>query len=114
MNGWTPVCTLDALEREIGVPALVDGRAVAVFRTYDDRVFALSNWCPFARASVLSRGIIGTRGDADVVASPMHKQSFALATGVCVDDPAVAVPTHEVRVDEGPSGMVWVRDQPRS
>jgi len=33
----------------------------------------------------MARGIVGTRRDRDVVASPMHKQSFDLSTGACLD-----------------------------
>ncbi|MGW2199510.1 nitrite reductase (NAD(P)H) small subunit, partial [Streptosporangium sp. NPDC001682] len=49
-------------------------------------------------AHVLSRGIMGTRAGEPVVVSPMHKQAFSLATGVCLDDPATAVPTYPVRL----------------
>lgn len=98
---WTPVCPFVALPVERGVAALVHGTAVAVFRTYDDQVFALGNHDPFSRASVLSRGIVGTRGDIPFVASPMHKQAFDLRTGVCLDDPAHAVPTYPVRIVDG-------------
>ncbi|TNM38618.1 nitrite reductase small subunit NirD [Nocardioides albidus] len=99
----TTVCPLDRIARESGVAALVDGEAVAVFRTYDDEVFALSNFDPFGRASVLSRGIVGTRGDDEVpfVASPLLKQRFDLRTGACLDDPAVVVPTWEAWVSDG-------------
>jgi nitrite reductase (NADH) small subunit len=97
----TPVCRLEQIEVEGGVAALVDGEAVAVFRTYDGEVLALSNYDPFARASVLARGIVGTRGDIPFVASPMHKQAFCLRTGQCLDDAAVRVPTYDVRVVDG-------------
>ena len=99
--GWVPVCALDRLDRERGVAALVRGRAVAVFRTHDDEVFALDNHCPYARASVLARGIVGTRKDTWFVASPMLKQPFDLRTGVCLDDPEVRVPAYAVRVVDG-------------
>lgn len=106
----TVVCRLTDIEVEGGVAALVEGEAVAVFRTYDDQVFALSNYDPCSRASVLARGIVGTR-DVDgtqvpSVASPMHKQAFDLRTGQCLDDAAVQVPTYDVRVDD--DGMVLV------
>lgn len=106
----TVVCRLTDIEVEGGVAALVEGEAVAVFRTYDDQVFALSNYDPCSRASVLARGIVGTR-DVDgtqvpFVASPMHKQAFDLRTGQCLDDAAVQVPTYDVRVDD--DGMVLV------
>jgi NAD(P)H-dependent nitrite reductase small subunit len=99
----TTICPLERIARESGVAALVAGEAVAVFRTYDDQVFALSNFDPFGRASVLSRGIVGTRGDDEVpfVASPLLKQRFDLRTGACLDDPAVVVPTWDVRVVDG-------------
>lgn len=106
---WTAVCRLDQIEREGGVVALVEGQAVAVFRTHDDQVFALGNYDPFSRASVLSRGIVGTRTVSEeqvsFVASPMHKQAFALRTGQCLDDETVRVPTYAVRVDEGPEAQ---------
>nr|WP_246087042.1 nitrite reductase small subunit NirD [Nocardioides humi] len=97
------MCPLDRIQRESGVPALVGGEEVAVFRTYDDEVFALSNLDPFGRASVLSRGIVGTRGEDEVpfVASPLLKQRFDLRTGACLDDPSVVVPTWDVRVVDG-------------
>lgn len=105
----TQVCRLDQIDREAGVAALVEGEAVAVFRTHDDRVFALSNFDPFGRASVLARGIVGTRtvrgedGEEEVpfVASPLLKQAFDLRTGVCLDDPAVVVASYEVEVADG-------------
>jgi nitrite reductase (NADH) small subunit len=98
---WTKICPLDALPVERGVTALVHGQAVAVFRTHDDAVFALGNHDPFSKASVLARGIVGTRGDVPFVASPMHKQAFDLRTGKCLDDESVKVPVYDVRVEDG-------------
>jgi nitrite reductase (NADH) small subunit len=46
---------------------------------------------------VLSRGIVGTRGDTPTVASPMYKQVYDLRTGQCLDRPGVAVRTFPVR-----------------
>ena len=98
---WVSVCPLLSLPVERGVAALVHGTAVAVFRTFDDEVYALGNHDPFSRASVLSRGIVGTRGDIPFVASPMHKQAFDLRTGQCLDDPSVSVPSFRVRIIDG-------------
>lgn len=102
---WVEVCRLDQVLREGGVAALVRGEAVAVFRTWDDRVFALSNFDPVGRASVLARGIVGSRtvGAEEVpfVASPLLKHPFDLRTGVCLDDRTVAVPTYDVRLVDG-------------
>jgi nitrite reductase (NADH) small subunit len=97
----TPVCPVDAIPVERGVAALVHGVAVAVFRTYEGDLFALSNVDPFSGASVLSRGIVGSRGEAPVVSSPMYKQAFDLRTGACLDDDSVAVPAYDVTVVHG-------------
>ncbi len=67
------------------------GRQVALFRTYDGAVYALDNQDPFSGANVLSRGIVGSRGDVPTVASPMYKQVFDLRTGACLDEPDVSV-----------------------
>jgi nitrite reductase (NADH) small subunit len=92
------VCTVDSIPLEGGVAALVHGEPVAVFRTYDGEVFAIGNIDPFSGASVLSRGIVGSRGDVPVVSSPMYKQAFDLRTGQCLDDPGVSVAAYDVAI----------------
>jgi nitrite reductase (NADH) small subunit len=95
------VCAYDALLPERGVAALVGEIQIALFRTYDGTVYALGNHDPFSGANVLSRGIVGSRGDVPTVASPMFKQVFDLRTGDCLDDPDVAVPVYPVQVVDG-------------
>lgn len=96
---WQDVCALDELVVDRGVCALVAGRQVAIFRVAPDgELYALSNHDPFSRANVLSRGIVGSRGERLKVSSPVYKQSFDLATGACLDDPLVRVATYPVRV----------------
>ena len=97
----TVVCRYADLEVEVGVVALVEGEAIAIFKTHDGNIHAISDYDPCARASVLSRGIVGTRGEVPFVASPMHKQAFDLRTGQCLDDAAVRVPTYDVAVTDG-------------
>lgn len=104
---WTAVCPYVRLERERGVAALVGGAQVALFRTFDDGLFAIGNVDPISGAAVLSRGIVGSRGDTPVVASPMHKQAFDLTTGRCLDEPEVYVPVYPVRIT---AGMVEIGD----
>jgi nitrite reductase (NADH) small subunit len=98
---WTPVCRYDDLQPERGVAALVGGWQVALFRTWDGVLYAIGNQDPFTGAFVLSRGIVGTRGDIPTVASPLHKQVFDLRTGTCLDDTAARVPTFGVRQRDG-------------
>jgi nitrite reductase (NADH) small subunit len=91
------VCLWDDLPAERGVAALVGGEQIALFRTFDGAVYATGNQDPFTGAFVLSRGIVGTRGDHPTVASPLHKQVFDLRTGACLDDQDVSVPVFRVR-----------------
>lgn len=98
---WTAVCALDRLQPERGVAALIGGQEVAVFRTYDDTLFAIGNRDPLAGAQVMARGIVGTRGQTPTVASPLHKQVYDLRTGECLDVPGVRVPTYPVRCADG-------------
>ncbi len=101
MSPYTRVCSYDRLPVERGVAALVAGKQVALFRTPDGDVHALSNFDPFSGAMVISRGIVGSRGSIPTVASPMYKQVFDLRSGACLDEPAVALPVHAVRVVDG-------------
>jgi nitrite reductase (NADH) small subunit len=86
---------------DAGSAVLVDGVQVALFRLGEDLVCGIGNHDPFSGANVLSRGLVGSRGDAVFVASPMHKQPFDLHTGQCLDDPELSVPTYPVRVVDG-------------
>lgn len=100
-ENWTPVCTTRDILPDTGVCALVDGRHVAVFRIGDDRFYAIDNVDPRSGASVLARGLVGSLGDRVVVASPLYKHHFDLATGECLEAPEHSVRTHAVRSDNG-------------
>jgi nitrite reductase (NADH) small subunit len=49
----------------------------------------------------MARGLVGTRGDASTVASPIYKQVFNLATGQCLDDETVSLRSWPVRIVDG-------------
>ncbi len=99
---WVDVCALDELVPDRGVCALVGDAQVAIFRlSLRDELFAVSNYDPFSRAFVMSRGIVGSAGDVPKVASPIFKQTFDLRTGECLDDATVSIRTYAVRVIDG-------------
>ena len=98
---WVNVIAEADLPPEIGVPALVGHTPVAVFRTHDGSVHALSNLDPKTGASVMARGIVGSRGDVPTVASPLYKNVFDLRTGRCLDDESLALARFETRVCDG-------------
>ncbi len=98
---WVDVCGMEDLVPQQGVCALVGPYQVALFDVPGHGLFALSNFDPFSEAYVLSRGIVGSRGDVLKVASPVYKQSFDLRTGECLDEPSISVMTFPVRTVEG-------------
>ena len=105
VQDWVAVCRLDDIVPNTGVCALVGGRQVAVFRLDDDSVYALSNHDPCSRANVLSRGIVGDVKGEVVVASPVYKQHFSLASGRCLEDPQVRVAVFSARLE---NGTIWI------
>ena len=81
---------------------------VAVFLLEDGSVRAVDQRDPYSGANVLSRGLVGSRGDRDVVFSPMLKQAFDLRTGEAVDDADVRVGVHDVELVDG-AVMISIR-----
>ena len=98
---WAAVCAVDDILPDTGVCARVGDRQVAVFRLSDGRLFAIDNVDPKSGASVLSRGLVGNLGERIVVASPLYKNHFDLATGECVETPEHSVRAHAVRAEGG-------------
>jgi len=97
-QGWTQVCELDDIVPNTGVCALVDDAQVAIFRVGESELYALDNYDPNAKASVLSRGLVGSLGERLVVASPIYKQHFDLRTGECLEAPEHSVRAWQVKL----------------
>lgn len=97
------VCSIHDLEVERGRAALLGTEQVALFLLGDGSVHAVSNLDPYSNANVISRGIVGTRGDAPTIASPLYKQVFDLRTGECVETqgkPALTLAVWPVRTED--------------
>ena len=101
MSTFRPICPWNRLPVDRGVAALVDGEQVAVFRTSEGALHAVSNRDPFSDAMVISRGIVGSRGDRPTVVSPLYKHVFDLETGECLTDPGVRLHAYPARVRDG-------------
>ncbi|WP_082517933.1 MULTISPECIES: nitrite reductase small subunit NirD [unclassified Rhodococcus (in: high G+C Gram-positive bacteria)] len=109
---WVTATRLSALTPGRGVAVLLPGGAqVALFRTSDDALFAVSNIDPFAHAAVISRGLVGDRAGEPTVASPLLKQVFSLVTGTCLDDETTSLATYDVTVADD---LIAVSANPRS
>lgn len=101
-RSWHRVCPLNELEELWGEAALVSGRQVALFRVDGATVFAVDQADPAADdACVMARGIVGSRGSHRTIASPLHKEVYALDTGECLSGPGPVLPVHPARVVDG-------------
>ena len=105
-SGWSRICRAEVLTPDRGVAALVEGRQVAIFALAGidaDRpasLHAIDNHDPHSGANVLARGLVGSTGSVDHVASPIHKHRYDLRTGACLDGPGT-VAVHDVRTRDG-------------
>jgi nitrite reductase (NADH) small subunit len=104
MTAWTAICRVEDIprlgSRRVARPGRTD---VAVFRTADDRVFAVLDRCPH-KGGPLSQGIVF----GDAVACPLHNWTIALADGNARAPDAGCTPAFACRVD---GGRVWLDAQ---
>lgn len=97
---WQTICKKEDLTPETGLCALLNDEQVAVFYSAKaESIFAVSNFDPVGKANVLSRGLMGSQGEAIFVASPLYKQKYNLSTGKCLDDPELSLKTYEIRIE---------------
>ena len=102
-DGWITACALELLQSGRGVAVLLPGgEQAALFRDRAGQLYAIGNVDPFTGAGVLARGLLGSAAGRTYVASPLLKQRFDLASGRCLDDEGVAVPSY----------LVWVAQLP--
>ena len=77
MRNWKTICRVDEIPR-LGARKVTrkSGGDIAVFRTADDRVFALLDRCPH-KGGPLSQGIV----HGNSVTCPLHNWVIDLSTG---------------------------------
>ena len=108
---WLEICALDDITPNTGVGALIENQQIALFRVgHEKRVYALSNQDPFSKAFVMSRGILGDLQGERVVASPIYKQHFSLATGRCLEDKDQKLLVFPSKIE---NGKVWISPTPQ-
>ena len=69
---------------------------IGVFRTHDDRVFAIEDHCPH-KGGPLSQGIVHGAS----VTCPLHNWRISLRSGEALGDDKGCVPTIPLKVDAG-------------
>lgn len=96
MNDWINLCDLQDIPR-LGSRVVKSATGdIALFRTADDRVFALNDRCPH-KGGQLSQGIVA----GERVTCPMHGWLIELDSGHAVAPDQGCVKRHEARVDAG-------------
>jgi nitrite reductase (NADH) small subunit len=97
IGDWLDIGSLaDIPKRGARTIAVTGGDDIAVFRTGDDRVFALVNRCPHKHGP-LSQGIV--HGHA--VTCPLHNWKISLATGEALGEDRGCTPTIPAKLDAG-------------
>ena len=97
MSDWKAICRIEDIP-VLGARRVErsQGAAVAVFRTSEDKVFALLDRCPH-KGGPLSQGIVF----GESVACPLHNQTIGLTDG-CAKAPDVGcTPRFTVQVIDG-------------
>lgn len=101
-EAWVDVCPACDILPFTGVAALIEGEQVAIFRLADaSQCYAVSNYDPFSKAYVLSRGLVGDKNGIVKIASPIYKNTFNLMTGQCLEDENVWLRIWAVQVVDG-------------
>ena len=97
MDDWTFICRVDDIS-VLGARRVrrARGADVALFRTSDDRVFALLDRCPH-KGGPLSQGIVF----GEHVACPLHNWAISLADGEARAPDVGCATRFAVRVEDG-------------
>ena len=101
MQNWTRIGQLADIPRQGSRVVATAAGDIALFRSQDDRVFAVRDRCPH-RGGPLSQGIVhGHR-----VTSPLHNWVIDLTSGEAVAPDTGQTFCHAVKVEDG---CVWLR-----
>jgi len=104
MIRWLMACHVEDIPRDGGACVLLGDEQIAIFN-FSRRAewYATQNLCPHKQQMALSRGMIGSAGDAcePKLACPFHKKTFSLLTGECLSGDPYQIRTYPVKIKEG-------------
>ncbi|MBB1087753.1 nitrite reductase small subunit NirD [Lysobacter sp. SG-8] len=100
-TGWIRICVLDDIPA-LGARVLAQdgGTDIALFRTADDRVFAVADRCPH-KGGPLSQGLVA----GDTVTCPLHNWTIGLESGEACAPDVGCVRRYPVRME---GDEVWL------
>ncbi len=96
MSDWIEVGSVEDIPR-LGARVIQTAEGdIGIFRTSDDKLFALRDSCPH-EGGPLSQGIV----HGDKVTCPLHNWNIELATGEAVAPDEGCAATYPVKVESG-------------
>lgn len=95
-QSWLALCKLDDIPRQGSRRVLWGALKIALFRTTDDRVFALEDRCPHKNGP-LSEGMVHD----GCVTCPLHGMVISLETGAALGADEGTTRTFPARVEGG-------------
>jgi nitrite reductase (NADH) small subunit len=95
MNDWVDIGCLEDVPRRGARCIKTPLGKIAVFRTADDRVFAIDDQCPH-KGGPLSQGIV----HGAQVTCPLHNWVFSLETGIAQGADEGAARTYPLRLHQ--------------
>ena len=102
---WASIGNVDDIPAAGSRVVISPGCRIAVFRTEDNKIFALEDRCPH-RKGPISQGIV----HGDKVTCPLHNLVINLADGTASDDSYTPVCTISAQVGEGGEVLLNIDD----
>ncbi len=93
---WKQICPLTEIPKLGARVVRTESNEIGVFRTEDDRVFAINNRCPH-KGGPLSQGIVY----GDKVACPLHSWKISLVDGKAEEPDVGETACFQVKVEDG-------------
>ncbi|QKJ31104.1 nitrite reductase small subunit NirD [Mucilaginibacter mali] len=101
---WVLACYADDVPENGGVCMKHGDEQIAIYNfNRRGEWYATQNLCPHKQQMSLSRGMIGSAGEAcePKVACPFHKKTFSLLSGECLSGDDYKIKTYPVKVVDG-------------
>ncbi len=93
---WKEICPLADIPKLGSRVVRTSDKEIGVFRTDDDRVFAINNLCPHKKGP-LSQGIVF----GDTVQCPLHNWRISLVDGKAEAPDEGETPCYQTKIENG-------------